>query len=314
MRKLLDVYCKHLLQEALDPVDEVELEKPIASPDSQFVDVFCVPRPNRPAPQDVPILGVVWKMSAETCSFEPCSKSPTVNDLRTLGRKQLSLHLQLCKESGNKELPLPKQWVLSPGRPHGGLKGLKATPMEGWPTGFYSSGAFLDMWIVVLSELPLTEETRLLRLLGPKKMQQRVLAEIQGLPKNDLSREWWLEIVGKMVYFFDENRDRRKPSEEQLAMTKLRQEFEQFKESLIRKGEARGEARGKAEGKADGKAEGKAEGKADALLAVMAARGVAVTDLVRKAVMTCQDPATLDRWLVQAATAPSPDAAIVFGA
>jgi hypothetical protein len=39
-----------------------------------------------------------------------------------------------------------------------------------------------------------------------------------------------------------------------------------------------------------------------------------VTDLVRKAVMTCQDPATLDRWLVQAATAASPDAAIVFGA
>ena len=70
-------------------------------------------------------------------------------------------------------------------------------------------------------------------------------------------------------------------------------------------------AEGKAEGKAEGVAVGKAEGKAEGLLAVMAARGLAVSATTRKRVMACRDPAQLDRWLVRAATATTVKA--VFG-
>ncbi|MBI5480387.1 MAG: hypothetical protein HY906_16105 [Deltaproteobacteria bacterium] len=51
--------------------------------------------------------------------------------------------------------------------------------------------------------------------------------------------------------------------------------------------------------------EGKAEGKAEGLLAVLAARGLAVTAPERARVLRCDDPATLDAWIAAAVTAAS---------
>lgn len=69
-------------------------------------------------------------------------------------------------------------------------------------------------------------------------------------------------------------------------MTELRREFLEFQANLRR--------------------EGKAEGKAEALLAVLAARGVAVNEIVRQKILAYKDTAMLDRLLTQAATATSP--------
>ncbi len=73
-------------------------------------------------------------------------------------------------------------------------------------------------------------------------------------------------------------------------------------QEMLDESRAQGEARGKAEGEARGKAEGEVRGKADAVLAVLAAREIAVPDDVREKVVACADVATLDRWLRRAAT------------
>ncbi|MCM6786947.1 hypothetical protein NDR87_11310 [Nocardia sp. CDC159] len=57
-----------------------------------------------------------------------------------------------------------------------------------------------------------------------------------------------------------------------------------------------------AEGRAEGKAEGKAEGEAQALLLVLEARGVPVTENARRRITTCSDLDQLGRWLRRAAT------------
>ena len=57
-----------------------------------------------------------------------------------------------------------------------------------------------------------------------------------------------------------------------------------------------------------GERRGKAEGKAEALLAVLAARGVAVDDAARARIHACTNPAALDRWIARAVTAPDLDA------
>ncbi len=59
------------------------------------------------------------------------------------------------------------------------------------------------------------------------------------------------------------------------------------------------------EGLRDGKREGKAEGKAEAVLAVLQARGLMVDETSRACILSCTDPATLDRWIARAVTAPS---------
>ncbi|MBP6608563.1 MAG: hypothetical protein KA258_03180, partial [Deltaproteobacteria bacterium] len=96
------------------------------------------------------------------------------------------------------------------------------------------------------------------------------------------------------------------PESDDMTVTELRREFEEFKASLRLEGEAKG--------KAEGKAEGESKGKADALLAVLTARGVAVPEGVRQKILGCRDLAMLDRLLVQAATASSPADVLIAAA
>jgi hypothetical protein len=54
-------------------------------------------------------------------------------------------------------------------------------------------------------------------------------------------------------------------------------------------------------------ATGKAEGKAEALLILLPARGLTVTDDARQRISACTDPAQLDTWIRLAATVDSVD-------
>jgi hypothetical protein len=76
-------------------------------------------------------------------------------------------------------------------------------------------------------------------------------------------------------------------------MTPLRQKFEQYKADLQREATLAGLSQGKAEGKAEG------------ILALLAARQIAVGEAVAAKILRCKDLVTLDRWLVRSATAPS---------
>ncbi|MFC7740687.1 hypothetical protein ACFQXA_06480 [Nocardiopsis composta] len=52
-----------------------------------------------------------------------------------------------------------------------------------------------------------------------------------------------------------------------------------------------------------GKSEGRAEGEAEALLAVLGARGIDLTERHRGLISSCTDPERLREWIVRAATA-----------
>jgi len=77
--------------------------------------------------------------------------------------------------------------------------------------------------------------------------------------------------------------------------------------------EAESEERGRIEGKAEGIVEGEAKGKAEAILAILAARGIAVDSGMRDRILTCRDRATLELWIARATTAPSAEAVIITG-
>ena len=64
-------------------------------------------------------------------------------------------------------------------------------------------------------------------------------------------------------------------------------------------------ATGTAHSLAEGKAEGRAEGEARALLAVLEARGLAVSEPLRQRILSCSDLARLETRLARAATATS---------
>ena len=66
----------------------------------------------------------------------------------------------------------------------------------------------------------------------------------------------------------------------------------------------------RAKEKAEGKAEGKIEGKAEAILTVLAGRGLHPGDAVRRLILGTTDLAILERWLLKAGTVTSPEAVV----
>jgi hypothetical protein len=67
-------------------------------------------------------------------------------------------------------------------------------------------------------------------------------------------------------------------------------------------------AEGLVEGEARGETRGETRAKIAAILAFLTARGLAVSDETRARIEACKDPASLDRWIVRAATAASAEA------
>jgi hypothetical protein len=298
MRALHDVLTKHLLEEALDPLGTIELEKPVAPLDEQRVDLYFEPRsgsdPPPPAEQLLH-LGLRRRMTERRCLIEIFSETPSLREVRAGMRKQLNLHHQLCRDLAEPELPVPEQWILSPGRPDSALAALGAAPLcaEGWPGGFYRSPAACPQCIVVLGELPRNAETRLLRLCGPAEMRLVVLRELETLPRHDPARRSLLEVLVEVRYLLVQGAasEAAGTEERDLMTPQMRKAYEQWKADLIQGSVAQGEARGEA------------RGRANAVLSVLAARGIAVSDAIQEQLRACTDLARLDRWLVRAVTA-----------
>jgi hypothetical protein len=293
--KLQDILRKHVLAEALDSVADVTLEKRVAPLDEQRVDACCVLRKGALPESAVPHVGLVRRMLQVSphCMVEQYSETTSLDEVDDDLRKRY--HVQHAIKKTNKDAEKPVLWVTSPGRPETVLAAYVGLPVPGWPDGFYCCASGVRMWVVVLAELPKTPETRLLRMFGPPRMQLEVLKELKALAPDDPQGQAWVDILAEVRYLIEKVPDL--SLEEQAVMTELRQRWEREKADL------RNSA--KAEGKVEGRAEGRAESKAEAVLAVLKARGLAVSEGVRVRVLACRDLSILDRWLVRAATAAS---------
>jgi hypothetical protein len=71
------------------------------------------------------------------------------------------------------------------------------------------------------------------------------------------------------------------------------------------RGKDEGRVEGRAEGRAEGRVEGRAEGEVDALLRVLAARGVEVPEDVHARIRACTDMGQLNTWIDRAVAATS---------
>ncbi len=89
-------------------------------------------------------------------------------------------------------------------------------------------------------------------------------------------------------------------------------EWEAYERAKMAEQDARGalaleRQEGRAEGRVEGRVEGRIEGTREALLLLLAHRGLALTDGHRATVAACVDGALLDRWFQRALTASSAD-------
>ena len=84
-------------------------------------------------------------------------------------------------------------------------------------------------------------------------------------------------------------------------------------EQGLKQGEQRGLKRGLSQGRKEGREEGRKEGElrgqvttlAEAVLTVLTARGLSISESVRAQILSTTDPALLTAWLARASTAAS---------
>lgn len=292
MSQYEDQIAKLILQGALEESGQVlpELEIPVL--DAQSGDLFFLPGPGaRPQQGAFSLLG---RMTRERCLWEPYSQTPG-RELLTRGclRKQMQLYHNFCLEAERKELPLPplqQMWVVSPGRPNTVLEVFGCQPLAGYPAGFHTMAAGFAVGIVVLSELPRTTETILLRLLGGPRMRQEALAEMRRLPEDEADRKELASTITRAGFMIE--RDPKLPRQDKDDfMNAVNAEFESFKQSLIDKGIERGIDKGRAQSVVD----------------ILELRGIPISNKARARILACADLDVVRGWLARALAATSTD-------
>lgn len=115
-------------------------------------------------------------MTDAACLVEALHDAPSIADVVACLRKLLNHRHALALHRGP---AAERAWLLCGGRPDTALAELRMHPSPGWPPGFYDLGPALPLSLVVLSELPLADETLPLRLMGAGATFQGALRSLR---------------------------------------------------------------------------------------------------------------------------------------
>jgi uncharacterized protein DUF4351 len=138
-------------------------------------------------------LGLMARIGRGAVTFEFFHNTPSGEELRMCLIKHGEFRHYLSRR---KTLPpLPILWVISSGRPDTGIEGLGFRPITGGTRGIYESPPLQYTRLVVVSELPVTRDTLLLRLMGAGSVLKQAMAELIALPAEAPERRIVLPIL-----------------------------------------------------------------------------------------------------------------------
>jgi hypothetical protein len=190
MRTRFDQFGKQMVRTALELRGSVETDAEVPA-DTRRIDLWFTPGGARGQAEDH--LGWLGRITGGPSTLEFFHHTPSSDELTACLIKHGEFRhvLSLRKTS----LPLPTQWVISSGRPDGGIEGLSFRPMTRWLPGLYEGPPLLCTRLVVVNELPIARDTLLLRLLGAGSVLKQAIAELQALPAEAPERTLALPIL-----------------------------------------------------------------------------------------------------------------------
>jgi hypothetical protein len=197
-RQIHDQFAKEYLEELLTPLGTIRKSKKVKS-EVQEIDVWFEPF-SSPPPTELP-LGLLGKMAATSCLFEPFRNPPTEVEIRSCLSKLYAVHGEILRKAkrSNKtltEAELPVLWILTPTFSARMIEDLGTHSDESnWLTGVYFLAKSLKAGIIVIHQLPVIEDTLWLRVLGKGGTQKRAVEELVELPERNPFRENLLEIL-----------------------------------------------------------------------------------------------------------------------
>jgi hypothetical protein len=190
MRTPFDQFGKQMVREAIDGRCAVESDAEVPV-DTRRIDLWITPPE---AGVSLPeYLGLLGRIISGCVTLEFFHNTPGAEELHVCLLKHGEFRHFLSRRKTL--LPLPIQWVISSGRPDAGIDSLGFRPVIGGLVGIYESPPRHCTRLVVVSELPVTRDTLLVRLLGAGSVLKRAIAELQALPVEASERRLALPIL-----------------------------------------------------------------------------------------------------------------------
>jgi hypothetical protein len=195
-----DQLAKQYLEEFLAPLGQVvrNLEVP---GEAKFIDVFFEPYPEAAGQRRaLDTLGLLGRIVQIPCSLEPFHNAPQRHQIRACYSKVFWLQEQAGRRAKQaqkrlKEAETPRLWILAALTTRPVLKAFEAKLHKDWPQGVYLMPEGFLGGIIALDQLPETEDTLLLRILGRGKTLERAIQEVLALPQRHPYRSDILRLV-----------------------------------------------------------------------------------------------------------------------
>jgi hypothetical protein len=261
MRNRYDQFGKQMVRAAIEGCCTIETDAEVPA-ETRRIDLWFMPREARAAlPEHLGLLGVI---ASRAGTIELFHSTPDNHQLIACLVKHGEFRLDLPRRTAAPPLPLPIQWIISSGRPNGGIEGLAFHPMAGWPSGVYEGPPQLWTRIVVVNELPVARSTLMLRLLGAGAVLRRAIAELKALPPDAPERMLALPLLVQYRLTAESEPEMRTPEDEEFLMDTA-DIVEMWRQLAVQEGVKQGLEEGVKQGREQGLDEGVRQGLAQSL-------------------------------------------------
>ena len=187
------------LEELLNPVGKVTTSYKVRG-EVQEVDIFFEPDPSK-ITTELP-LGLLGKVAQTSCLIEPFRNPPSEIEIQSCLLKLYKIRSERLRkgkqvQKSPKEAELPVLWILTPTLSQRMLEiaGVRGINNQDYGQGVYFLPQINRTGIIVIHQLPETEETLWLRVLGKGGTQKRAVEELGELPTDNPYKENLLEIL-----------------------------------------------------------------------------------------------------------------------
>lgn len=240
-------------------------------------------------------LGLLGRIGQASCTLEPFHRTPAGDRVADC----LAKHRFFCRELRRRKAPppLPTQWIISSGRPSTALAGwwFAASPLG---AGIYDGPPLSRTRIVVVSELPRTRDTLLVRLMGAGRTLEHAITDLQALPEGAPERRLALPIVIRLRLEIPAEPAKQSKIDREFLMNTL--DVDKYLSDIERQGVEKGREKGRE------------EGFARAVLAAYELRFGEPPAALVAAIQGAREHGALQRWLEIVTTGSAEDVAAVL--
>ncbi|MBD2441345.1 hypothetical protein [Nostoc sp. FACHB-110] len=231
-----DQFAKQFLEELLSPLGEVRTNQEVRD-ETRFVDVLFSPAPEA-QDSNLGLLGRIVVMN--TALLEPFRNQPTPTEVRNCFLKLFAVIANAQRKAKREKRRLPedslaKLWIISPSASENLLADFEfKLDLGNWPSGVYFFQKGFRGAIVVVNELPVTEETLWLRILGRGETQRLAVTQLLALPQTNPLRQNTLRLITSWrVVAFQQND---LTEDERELIMNLSQAYQEWEETTIQQG------------------------------------------------------------------------------